>query len=191
VHSGIVTDDVRTLCDAGALSSEPVHRAGIAYGSGEFYRFLEHSDLIEFAPIPGTHGCAALTARERFTAVNSAVEVDLLGQANLEWQGGRLISGVGGAPDFVRAALRCPGGRSIIALASTTKGGTISRIVPKLHTPSVSIPRYDADTVVTEYGVAELRYLSDDDRAQALIAIAAPAHRPSLVEQWQMLQSTF
>ena len=117
--------------------------------------------------------------------------MDLLGQANLEWQGGRLISGVGGAPDFVRAALRCPGGRSIIALASTTKGGTISRIVPKLHTPSVSIPRYDADTVVTEYGVAELRYLSYDDRAQALIAIAAPAHRPSLVEQWQMLQSTF
>jgi hypothetical protein len=65
VHSGIVTDDVHTFCDAGAPSGEPVHRAGIAYGSGEFYRFPAHSDLIEFAPIPGTHGCAALADRAR------------------------------------------------------------------------------------------------------------------------------
>lgn len=189
IRSGMVIDSVRALAEAGALAAGGAHITGLAYGSADFYRYLAESDLIEFSDTRITHGAAALSSVDRFTSINSALEIDLFGQANLEWRGDRVISGVGGAPDFVRAARRSVGGRSVIALASTAGGGKISRIVPRLSSPTVSISRTDIDTVVTEFGVAALGDRAIDERAEALIAIANPDHRSSLTDAWRDLRA--
>ena len=119
-------------------------------------------------------------------SINSAVQVDLLGQVNVEMLNGKQISGTGGALDFIRGARLANNGRSIIALPATAKKGTQSRIVPRLNDKSIiSVPRTDVDYVVTEYGVAKLAYKSMMDRAAALIKIAAPQFRAELTEQWQ------
>jgi acyl-CoA hydrolase len=188
IRSGMVIDGVQTLAEAGALAADGEHVTGLAYGSAGFYRFLAESDLVAFADTRITHGAAALSTVERFTSINSALDVDLFGQANLEWRGERVVSGVGGAPDFVRAARRSAGGRSIIALASTAGGGKISRITPRLTSPTVSISRTDIDTVVTEFGVATLTDRSIDERAEALTAIAHPDHRAALTDAWAELR---
>lgn len=188
IRSGMVIDGVQTLYEAGALAASG-HVTGLALGSPGFYRFVVESDLLEFVDARGTHGAASLAAVERFVSINSALDVDLFGQANIEWRGERLVSGVGGAPDFVRAARRSPAGRSIIALASTAGGGKISRITPRLTSPTASISRSDVDTIVTEFGIAELADRSMDERAQALIAIAHPDHRASLEEEWGKLRA--
>jgi acyl-CoA hydrolase len=184
IRSGIVAEGVMTLADSGALGDPSLHRAGIAFGSCAFYQWLAERDLVAFASVPETHGVEALAMLPRFTSINSAFEVDLFGQVNIEWQSGQLMSGVGGAPEFIRAAHRSPGGRAIIALPASTQGKAISRIVPQLSSPTVSIPRYDVDTVITEYGVAELRGRSLEDRATALIAVADPVHSETLSAAW-------
>jgi acyl-CoA hydrolase len=189
IRSGMAIEAVRALAEAGALAPDGEHIAGVALGSTDFYRFLAETDLVRFADTRITHGAASLAGVERFVSINSALEVDLFGQANLEWRGERVVSGVGGAPDFVRAARRSAGGRSIIALASTAGGGAISRIVPRLASPTVSISRSDIDTVVTEHGVAELADRSLDERAQALIAVAHPDHRAALADDWAALRA--
>lgn len=188
VASGMITPPLRSLAEAGALRDGGGHRAGIALGNPDFYAWLAEVDQVEMVPVTQSHDSPALARLDAFTAINSALEVDLFGQVNLEWKGGAAVSGVGGAPDFARAAVQSRGGRAITALRATAGGGMISRIVPRLDTPTVSIPRSDVDTVVTEYGVAELRGRSADERAAALIAIAAPAHREALDRQWRTLR---
>jgi acyl-CoA hydrolase len=84
--------------------------------------------------------------------------------------------------------MRSPGGKAIIGLQSTAKAGAITRIVPRLASPSVSLSRTDLDVVVTEHGVARIRHLDLDARAEALIAIAAPAHRESLAKAWSEMR---
>ena len=113
------------------------------------------------------------------------MEVDLFGQVNSERTGGQLQAGAGGLPAFAQGALGSEGGRLMICLRSTAARGTVSRIVPSLGDGGLcTLPRYWADTVVTEHGVAELRSLSLEARAQVLIAIAAPEHRAALGEAW-------
>jgi acyl-CoA hydrolase len=116
--------------------------------------------------------------------VNSALEVDLWGQANVERAGGRVVGGVGGLMDFMHGARRSPGGVSILALPATARGGSVSRIVPLLGGP-VSVARHDVDIVVTEFGSADLRGVSDAERARRLTAIAAPDFRDTLWRDWQ------
>ena len=190
LRSGMVTDGFLQAYKAGAMTAGG-HVAGVAYGGAELLDWLDGQDRLTFADAFATHGPEALAEVTGLIAINSALEVDLLGQVNLEWQGGRLISGVGGPPDFVRAARRSPGGRSILALPATAKGGTISRISARLNAPAPSLARSDLDTVITEYGVAQVRGLSLDRRAAALIAIAAPAHRESLVAAWRDIRAIF
>ncbi len=183
VRSGMVTEGYRALAEAGALDPDAEHVTGLALGSEDFMRWA--AAAFTFADATVTHGAAILAATPRLFALNSALEVDLFGQANLEWRGGRLASGLGGAPDFARAARRSAGGRAVLALASTARGGAVSRIVARLEAPTVSIPRNDTDLVVTEHGVADLRGTGLDQRARALIAIADPAHRSSLAAAWE------
>jgi acyl-CoA hydrolase len=192
ITSGMVAEDAALLHEAGALRPGG-HRAGVAYGSAEFYRYLANSDLVEFATTLETHGAPELASIQKFTAINAAIEVDLFGQVNAEWRGGQLISGIGGAPDFCRAAAASPGGRAIIALPAAAKAGagTTSRIVPRLMAPAVSLSRGDIDTVVTEFGVAELKTRGLDARADALIGVAAPEHRTALDAAWCELRRTF
>jgi len=189
LRSGLATLGFRTLAEAGALAEAGDHVAGIALGPREFYDWLAESGLVRFATTFETHGHGELSAVPRLTSINGALEVDLFGQVNVEWQGARLASGVGGGPDFMRAAQVSPGGRSIIALPASARGGSLSRIVCRLDRPSTSIARSDVDTVVTEHGVADLRDKGLDERAEALIGIAAPQFREGLADQWHEFRS--
>lgn len=182
IHAGMVSDGLLALADAGALAAKDAVTCGVALGTAPLY--WRAPDLARFAPVGETHDLARLARIEGFTAINAALEVDLLGQVNGEIGGGRQISGVGGLADFARGARLAPGGRSIVALPSTDAAGA-SRLVPCLAAGPVSLARVDADVVVTEHGAAAIRDLDVDARARALIGIAAPGHREALERAWR------
>ena len=125
---------------------------------------------------------STLASNYRQTSINNALTIDLTGQINSETVlGARMINGTGGQPETHLGAFLCPGGRAITLLPSTAINGTISRIVPQMEQGAlVTIPRFFADTVVTEYGIARLLGKNHRERAQELIAIAHPDHRPEL-----------
>jgi len=124
---------------------------------------------------------------KNMVSVNSAIEVDLSGQINAEQLGGQPFSGTGGQLDFVRGAYASQGGRSFIALHSTAKQGSISRIVPQIQSGAITDTRMDTQFVVTEYGCVNLKGLSLPERAKALISIAHPDFREQLSTQARTL----
>ena len=182
LHTGMVSDGLLALIADGALAPAPdAVVAGVALGSQALYDAV--AGRVQFREVGHTHDHGVLRAIPRLTAINSALSVDLLGQVNGDCLGGRQLSGIGGLPDFLRGARQAPQGRGIIALpAATPKGQT--RIVPILAAGPVSVTRLDADCVVTEHGIADLRHLDVHARARALIAIADPTHRESLERDW-------
>jgi len=183
VHSGAIGDQVALLMQAGVINNarKSMDRgltiAGIMFGSKRLHDFAHRNPQIQFRSSSYTHGPGALAQIERFTALNSAVEVDLSGQINAEVAAGVYVGAVGGAVDFLRAAHYSKRGLPIVALPSTA--GRHSRIVAKLAGP-VSTPRSDAGIIVTEYGVADLRGAGLAERARRLLAIAHPNHRERL-----------
>ena len=181
IHSGMISDPVLPLLEAGRIEAI---ETGVALGGPALYEACRTDRRIRFRPVGRTHSIATLSAIPRFCAVNSAIEVDLFGQANAEFIAGRQVSGTGGLVDFLRGAALSDGGVPILALNATAHGGSVSRIVPQLQTPAVSIARADAGVVVTEFGSADLRGLPIGARAEALIAIAAPQHRAMLSDAW-------
>ncbi|UCV23655.1 acetyl-CoA hydrolase/transferase family protein [Ferribacterium limneticum] len=184
-HSGMLSDGLIGLAEAGAIDEGAMQTACTLVGSETLYRWAADFQSLRILGCEVTHDLCALINLEKFISINSALEVDLFGQCNLEHSGGRAISGPGGAPDFARAARLSPSGRSIIALQATHHHGEGSRIVPTLSPPSIaSLSRVDIDYVVTEYGVAHLGGACIDKRAKALIAIAAPQFREGLAQAW-------
>ncbi|MEQ9506587.1 MAG: acetyl-CoA hydrolase/transferase C-terminal domain-containing protein [Hyphomonas sp.] len=185
IWSGIVSDPV-----IGMLDADPNLQVttGVAVGTEALYRRLANEPRVRFLPVRETHNTARLAALPCFTAINSALEVDLFGQANAEFIRGRQVSGTGGLTDFLRGARASPGGIGITALVSTAKGGAVSRIVPRLAPDATSVSRADMDVVVTEHGTARLRGLDLDGRASALIAVADPAHRDTLANEWDEMR---
>ncbi len=186
IFSGMVTDPLVELLDEGAVDSVVT---GLAAGTDRLRSRLG-DPRIRFAASDETHDIAVLAGIPRLVAVNSALEIDLLGQANAEFQGGKQVSGVGGLTDFLRGARLSEGGVPIIALPASAKGDSITRIVPRLSSPTVTVPRADVGVVITEHGIADLRELGVDQRAQALIAIASPAHRSGLSNAWDEMRRT-
>ena len=190
LHSGLVTPVVRPLIESGVLSGKRkqvdsgLHVTGAVSGDTDFYDWISARTDFAIRPVSYTHAQATLSRIRNLVAINSAIAVDLFGQANAEMAGSRQISGSGGLVDFVRGANSAPGGRSIICLPATSRDGTRSNIVSRLNSV-VTICRTDIDIVITEYGVARLRLLPPAARAQALIAIAAPEFRQSLEEEWK------
>ncbi len=182
IHSGMVTDPVLRLLDAGAIPDLPgAIRTGAAAGSPPLYDRIKTDSRFEFVDVRLTHGIAATSRIDNLVAINSALEVDLTGQANAEMTAGRQISGTGGLVDFLRGAHASAGGRPIIALGATARGGTISRIVPHIAPENtITVSRADVGLVVTEHGVADLRDKSLGERADLLISIADPAFRDDL-----------
>ena len=184
LHGGLIDDGGRALIEAGNVngSRKPIDTGqavtGMALGSHGLIRWLADRADVRFCGAAYTHEVSVLAKLHNFVSVNSAVELDLHGQVNAEVAGGRQISGTGGAVDFMRGARAARGGRSIVALNATARGGTVSRIVPQVTT--VTALRTDVDTVVTEFGVAELKDLNLRDRCAALIEISAPAFRDDL-----------
>lgn len=179
LFSGMLSDGLRLLAERGCLDPAVRHTACVCLGSPDFYQWLADRRDIAVAGCDHTHSLPRLTGLSRFVAVNSAISVDLLGQANLEMLDGRMISGVGGAAEFARAAALAPDGISIVALPSVGGRDSTSRIVPLLDGP-VSLPRHDIDVIVTEQGAADLRGLDARSRAGRILQLAAPQHRPVL-----------
>lgn len=186
LHSGMIGDGAMALLDSGVITRAVT---GVALGSAALYSRLGEARNIAFRPVSHTHDGAVLAEAPSLVAVNGAVEIDLLGQVNAEMVEGRQVSGHGGMADFVRGARRSAGGRAITVLLSTGRGGKVSRIVPVLApgTP-VALTRADIDLVVTEHGVAHLRHADLNQRAQRLIALAAPAFRDELANGWDALR---
>lgn len=187
IHTGLFTDGLMRLLESGAVDnlSKPFDRgltvATTVMGSAALYRFVDRSPDFRLRPGSYTHHPAVLARLPRMVAINGALEVDLFGQVNAESLDGVRISGAGGLPDFARGALAAPGGRSIIALRSTSRDGLRSRILPRLGSGNpVTLSVLDADYIVTEYGVARLRGRAFSQRREALIAIAHPSNRRDL-----------
>ena len=192
LHSGLVADEVADLHAAGVMTgARKSHDRRLmvgtaAIGTKRVYDWAAGCPELELAPVSYTHDVRVIARIDNFVAINSVLAVDLSGQANAEMLGSRQVSGTGGLLDFVRGARLSEGGRSILALPSTAAGGTASRIVLRLgESDVVSCPRADADIVVTEHGIARLRDKSLDERAEALIAIAAPGFRAELEHGWR------
>ena len=187
IHSGMVSDGLLGLYESGALAdADDAVVSGVALGSQALYRACGQ---IQFREVGHTHAAATLAGIDSLHAINSALSVDLLGQVNGEFLSGRQMSDVGGLPDFIAGARQSAAGRGIIALPASTPKGQC-RIVPMLPTGPVSLARVDADCIVTEHGVADLRHLDVHQRAAALIAIAAPEHREQLRSAWHELSRT-
>ncbi len=182
VHS-LLVDAMLPLLTRGVIRRA---RLGEVMGTEPLFRFVHENPLVEMADSSTIHDPRVVAGLSRFVAVNSAVEVDLTGQVNAESVGGRQVAGVGGQFDFVEGAAWAPGGRSVIALPATGRGGEVSRIVARLAPgAAVTTPRHLTDCVVTEFGLAELRGRSTEERARALLALAHPRFRESLERQWR------
>lgn len=185
-HSGMLTDGVLALVENGVMTGKRkeidagVVVTGAALCSSDGYRRLPFHQ-VEFRPASYTHAPAVLSELRSLVSINSAIEVDLLGQVGAELARGVHIGAVGGQVDFSRAA-SLTGSRSIIALRSTTGSGerVQSTIVPTLRSGVVTTARVDVDAVVTEHGVAMLTGCTVAERALRLIEVAAPEHREVL-----------
>jgi len=163
------------------VSHRPQVINGELAGGDSLYTFCDRNDVVEMHPISVTHNLERLMKMSRFVAINSAIEVDLYGQSNGETIGATQISGVGGSLDYIEAASLSEGGFSILAFPSTTAGDRHSKIVARFNRDAaVTMPRFCADYVVTEFGIARLRGKSLWQRAEALIEIAHPNFRPQL-----------
>lgn len=186
VHTGTIGDSIIQLMDSGAVTNmrKPIDCGisvtGVLFGSERLFKFAHENKAIRLSPVRYTHSASVLARFDNLFAINSAVEVDLTGQVNAEVSDTAYLGAVGGQVDFVRAATSSARGRSIIALPSTAQSGARSRIVARLSGCVTTTPRSDADLVVTEWGVAELRGQTIPERARRMIAIAHPSFREQL-----------
>ena len=187
IHTEFLADGVRRLIESGAATGARKREqrfqavATDAFGAPEMYTFLDDNTHVQFWPADETNSVRAIAAHPNFCAVNATMQVDLLGQCASESLGSHYISSSGGQADFMRAAVYSDGGQSFIVTHSTAVNGTISRIQPTLSPGAVVTSHKNlVDKIVTEHGVAEMRGRTVSQRADALIAIAAPAFRDEL-----------
>jgi len=188
LHSEMISDGVIDLIESGAINcrKKTLHPGkavtSFCMGSRRLYDFVHDNPFFEFLPTEFVNDPFVIAKNDRMISVNSALQVDLTGQVCADSIGTRFYSGIGGQVDFIRGASRSKEGRSILALPSTAKGGTLSRIVPVLtEGAGVVTTRGDVHTVVTEYGVAELKGRTVRERTLALISIAHPKFREELL----------
>ncbi|MHB1419195.1 MAG: acetyl-CoA hydrolase/transferase family protein [Bacillota bacterium] len=191
IHSGLISDTMVELARAGVINGkyksiqQGLMVAAMLVGTGKtVYAFCSDNPNVELYPVTWTHNPITLSKIDRFVSVNSALQVDLSGQANCEVLNGQYVGGVGGIVDFMRGAGMSMGGRSIIALPSTAGQEKYSRIVSKIPDAVVTCPRTDIDYVATEYGVACLSGKGLAQRAEALIRIAHPDFRAILKKEF-------
>jgi len=189
VHTELISDNVIPLIDAGVINGQRKNMKprkiilGFVLGTRTLFDYIDENPIFEFHPAAYTNDPFRIAANDRMVAINSAIEVDLTGQVCAESIGAQFYSGFGGQLDFIRGAARSKYGKPIIALPSTAKGETISRIVPRLaYGSGVLTGRADVHYVVTEYGVAYLHGRNIRQRAEALIQIAHPKFHNELLE---------
>ncbi len=192
VHTEMLSDGVAGLAMKGNVNGrqKTLHRrkivASFAMGSKALYDFIDDNPECEFRGCDYVNDPVVIAQNRRLVAVNSALQVDLTGQVCSDSQGTRFYSGVGGQVDFIRGAAMCKGGKPIIAMPSTAKGGTVSRVVATLaEGAGVVTSRADVHYVITEYGVAYLHGRTVRERALELIHVAHPKFRAELLESIQ------
>jgi acyl-CoA hydrolase len=181
MEAGVVTNDRKTINRGKAVCA-------FCWGDKAFNKFIDHNPAIDMRPTSYTNNPNTIAAHDNMVSINSALQIDLTGQICSESLGYTQFSGTGGATDFAYGAFHSKGGKGIVALTSTAKNGTVSRIVPGLSPGAVvSIQRTIVDYVVTEYGIARLRHLPINKRVEALISIAHPDFREELRKEAQRL----
>jgi acyl-CoA hydrolase len=174
-QAGVITGRRKTLLPGKIVTS-------FVMGTKALYDWVDDNPAVEMRPSSFTNDPFQIARNDNMVAINSALAVDLTGQVAADTIGGRFFSGIGGQVDFIRGSARSKGGRPVIALPSTAKGGTISRIQPSLEAGAgVVTSRGDIHYVVTEHGVADLWGKNIRQRACALIEIAHPDFRPDLI----------
>jgi 4-hydroxybutyrate CoA-transferase len=178
-NKGVVTNKKKTI-DTGKFVS------CFLMGTKKLYDFVNNNPDVEMKPVDYTNDPFVVAKIDNIISINSAMQVDLMGQVNAEMIGNRQFSGVGGQVDFVRGASRAKGGKAIIAMSATTGKGKISKIVPLLDEgAAITTSRNDVDYIVTEYGIASLKAKTLRQRAAALINIAHPDFRPALIAEFE------
>jgi len=190
IHTEMFTDSIIDLVESGAVSGmrKTLDRgkivASFCMGTQKVYDYVDNNPLFAFHPTEYVNDPFVIGQQHRQVAINVALEIDLTGQVCADSLGTKFFSGIGGQVDFNRGAARSAGGKAIIALPSTAKQGTISRIVTRLSSGAgVVTTRGDVHYVVTEYGVAYLHGKSVQDRAIALISVAHPKFREQLLKE--------
>ncbi|MBQ3391794.1 MAG: acetyl-CoA hydrolase/transferase family protein [Lachnospiraceae bacterium] len=191
IHSEMFSDGVVELAEKGVFTNARKTLnpgkfvVGFLMGTRKLYDFVDHNPAVDMRSIDYVNDPFIIAQNDNLISINSAVQVDLYGQAASEMIGPKQISGVGGQVDFVRGASASKGGKSILAFPSTVKG-KVSKIVPYLDPgAAVTTSRNDIDYVVTEYGIAALKGHTLRDRARALISIAHPDFRDELKDEFE------
>jgi acyl-CoA hydrolase/GNAT superfamily N-acetyltransferase len=194
VHTELVSDGLVDLMKKGVIdnSKKTINRgrtiATFCMGSRETYEYLHDNQAIEFRTVDYTNNPLLIARQDNMTAINSALEVDLTGQASAESIGKTFYSGIGGQADFMRGAVLARNGKTILTLPSTSQDGEFSRIVPLLpEGAGVTLNRGDIHYIVSEYGIAYLHGKNIRERAMELIAIAHPKFRPWLIQEAKKL----
>ena len=192
IHSEMLSDGVVDLIEAGVITNRRKNfhpgRSVVTFlmGTQRLYDFAHDNPAVEMASVDFVNDPRVIAENDNMVSINSCVQVDLMGQVVSESVGLRQISGVGGQVDFVRGASMSHGGRTIMAMPSTARRGTVSKIVALIDEgAAVTTSRCDVDYVVTEHGVAQLRGRTLRERARALIAVADPQFRPDLQAEFE------
>ncbi|MBN1574884.1 MAG: GNAT family N-acetyltransferase [Deltaproteobacteria bacterium] len=194
VHTELLSDGIANLMKKGVIdnSMKNINRgkttATFCMGKKETYDFIHDNPGIEFRAVDYTNNPLIISENRNMTAINSALKIDLTGQATAESIGHTFYSGIGGQADFMRGAVLAPGGKTILSLQSTAEGGKVSRIIPYLKEgEGVTLNRGDIHYVVTEYGIAYLHGKNIRERAMSLIIIAHPDFRSWLIDEAKRL----
>ncbi len=190
IHSEMFSEGVVDLYNEGVITNrnKAINRDKMAatflMGTRRLYDFVDDNPAVNMFPVNIINDPYLIGQNDRVVAINSAIQVDLMGQVVADAMGATQFTGIGGQVDFVRGAARSRDGKAIIALPSTAKKGTVSRIVAAIAPgTAVTTMRADVDYIVTEHGVAHLRGLGLRERAEALIGIADPAFRDQIREE--------
>ncbi len=194
IHTEMFIDGMVDLYEAGVITGKRKTLwkgkmvGAFALGTQKLYDFIDNNLAVEFQQGEVTNDPYVIAKNYKMVSVNTALQVDVYGQVCSQSIGPRHFSGTGGQLDTHRGAQMSPGGRGIIALRSTARGGTVSTIVPMLNEGAeVTVPSQDVDTIVTEHGVAELKGRCVKDRLSALINVAHPDFRPWIREEAERL----
>jgi 4-hydroxybutyrate CoA-transferase len=194
IHTEMFSDGVAALAEAGVITNRRKtinpgkFVATFLMGSSTLYNFVHNNPAVEMHPVDYVNDPCIIGQHDDMISINSALQVDLSGQVNAEMIGHLQFSGTGGQVDFVRGASRSNGGKSIIAMPSTAARGSISRICRQLDEgAAVTTSRNDVHYVITEYGIANLRGKTLQQRAEALIEIAHPAFCASLSDKLSLV----
>ena len=190
IHSEMFSEGVVDLYNEGVITNrnKTLNRdkmvANFLMGTRRLYDFVDDNPAVNMFPVNYVNDPYVIGQNDRVVAINSAIQVDLMGQVVADAMGPVQFTGIGGQVDFVRGAARSRDGKAIIALPSTAKKGAVSRIVAALAPgTAVTTMRADVDYVVTEHGIAHLRGKGLRERAEALIAIADPAFKDQVSEE--------